>query len=100
MFKKVVMWKIRAEGNGITRRKTAQTIKAKFDNLSEIIHVITNLEIGINTNLSEDCYNLVLISEFETHEDMIIFREHHEYQEITEFMKPLVVDRKVVEYEV
>ena len=100
MFKKVVMWKIKAEGNGISRRKTAEKIKAKLDNLSGIIHVITNLEVGINTSLSNECYNLVLISEFDNHEDMIIFREHHEYQKIHDYMEPLVVDKKVVEYEI
>lgn len=98
MYKKVVMWKIQSVDNGVSRRKLALTIKSMLDKLPEIIHVIITLEVGVNTNLSNEYFNLVLIGEFDNYEDMIIFQEHQEYQKIDQYMKPLIMDTKVVEY--
>jgi len=99
MYKQVKMWNFSSSDSGKSRCKIAQEVKAKFDILAKTIHVVSNLEAGVNINLSSDYYSLVLIIEFDNYEDMVIFHEHLEYRKIEEFMAPFIIDSKIVEYE-
>jgi len=100
MYIQVKMWKFHSSDTGKSRCKIAQEMKSKLDKLAHIIHVISSLEAGVNVNPAIDNFNLVLIVQFDNHEDMIIFHEHKEYKKIEELMANYIADSKVVEYEV
>ncbi|HGY56116.1 MAG TPA: Dabb family protein [Caldithrix abyssi] len=100
MIKHVVMWKLKEEAEGYSKAVNLQRMKRKIGRLEERIPLIRFYEIGIDYLHTPASYDLVLVSAFDTKEDLKAYREHPEHQAVVEEIKPLVQERVVVDYEV
>ena len=84
MVKHIVMWRM-AESEDKEQR--AKDIKE-------------NLEVGLNFNDTDAASDVVLVSEFETKEDLNTYQNHPEHKAVgATYVRPYVAERRVCDYE-
>ena len=69
-----------------------------LNDLKEIIPEIKNMETGININPKNE-YDAVLISEFETMEDLENYKNNPEHVKVSALCKEIRVERQAIDYE-
>lgn len=100
MIKHVVMWEFKDFAEGNDKDSNIQKAEQKIMELEDLVDVINFIEVGINLNESEAAYDLVLVSEFETLEDLDEYQNHPDHVKVKEFVKKVVDKRVVVDYEI
>ena len=96
MVKHVVMWKFRnevAEAEKLEMKRRLEAVKGAVPSLVDI-------EIGLDVSCKEASMDMVLYSEFQSTDDLAAYAVHPAHLKVVEFVKPLVCDRAVVDYEV
>ena len=93
MVKHIVTWKLKEDNN----EENARKMKAMLESLPSKISWIKKLEVGINENGGE--YGIILITEFDSYDDLKNYDIHEEHQKVREFVKTVVTDRVAVDYE-
>ncbi len=96
MIKHIVMWKFKdgaAEAEKLEMKRQLEALKGTVPSLVDI-------EMGLDLSRKEASMDMVLYSEFQTLEDLAAYAVHPEHLKVVEFVKPLVCDRAVVDYEV
>lgn len=96
MIKHIVAWKL-VEGN---KKANALKIKAALEDLKDLIPEIKKMEVGVNVNRTNAAMDVVLYSEFDNLKDLESYQINSYHVSASEFVKSIVVDRKVVDYEV
>ena len=86
MIKHIVMWKLKEFAEGKNKLENAQIIKRDLEALQDKIKEIRHIEVGININESEQAYDVVLYSEFNSIEDLNIYQNHQEHLRVAEFV--------------
>lgn len=99
MIKHIVMWRLREE-NPAEKLELLRTLKQKLENLKNLIPEIVQIEAGINMNPSEVAFDVVLYSLFVTEKELTDYQNHPEHVKVGEFLKEIVSERTVVDYEV
>ena len=100
MIKHVVMWRLRDQADGAARADNARTMKRRLEALKEPIHEIKHLEVGLNMKDSERAADVVLLAEFESREDLVIYSNHPAHQAVVAFIREIASETRVVDYEV
>lgn len=95
MITHIVIWKMKEEN----KEENMKIIKEKLESLPPIIKEIKKLEVGINCNTSDAAYDLCLLSEFETNEDLESYQVNPNHVEVSKFVRSVITDRKVIDFE-
>jgi len=93
------MWKLKEFAKEKDKLENAKTIKRDLENLQNKINQIRYIEVGININGSEQAYDVVLYSEFNSIEDLDIYQNHPDHVRISEFISKVRDTRVVADYE-
>ncbi len=93
MIKHIVMWKFKRD----EKENMKKFIKG-LNNLKLIIPEIKYMETGININPNNQ-YDAILISEFETMEDLEKYKNHPEHIKVSSLCKEIREDRQAIDYE-
>jgi hypothetical protein len=99
LIKHIVMWKLKEFAEGKNKLENAQIIKRDLEALQDKIKEIRHIEVGININESEQAYDVVLYSEFNSIEDLNIYQNHQEHLRVAEFVGKVREARVVTDYE-
>jgi len=99
MIKHVVMWKLKEEAGGHSSSQNAQELKRRLEVLPASISCIRFLEVGLNFAEGEAAWDVVLISGFDTREDLEVYRVHPDHVSVARFVGEISVDRRVVDFE-
>jgi hypothetical protein len=99
MVKHIVMWKLKDQAEGATREENARKLKETLQAMVGKIPQIVELEVGIQMRVDETAYDMVLTTSFKTREDLDQYQKHPDHQQVAAFVKKIVSDRKVVDYE-
>ncbi len=94
MLKHIVMWKLKDEN----KDQNIKILKEKFEDLKTNLDVIKELEIGKNIEKSNNAFDVVLYSVFENEKDLEVYQNHSLHKKVGEFLKEIVLERKVVDY--
>ena len=97
MVKHIVMWKMAQ-----TDDKEAKALKIKevLEGLKNTIDVIKEIGVGINFNTSDAAADIVLVSVFDSKEDLNTYQNHPNHVAAADnYVKPNVIERKVADYE-
>lgn len=94
MLKHVVMWRIRDP------RIHGPRLKALLEALPAVVPGIRTLEVGINEIADESAADVVLYSAFDDEAALAAYQRHPEHLKVAEFLKPLRLERRVVDYRV
>lgn len=100
MIKHIVMWKLQKEIEGKSKAENAKIIKDSLEALKEKVDEIIDIEVGINSNPSEQAYDVVLYSTFKTMDDLNAYQKHPEHLKVATFVRKVVCSRAVVDYEI
>lgn len=96
MIKHVVMWKFKSE---VTEADKLE-MKRQLEALKGVVPSLVHIEIGMDRSNKEASMDMVLCSEFQTLADLEAYAGHPEHLNVVEFVKPLVCDRAVVDYQI
>lgn len=98
MIKHIVMWKLKDDL--INKDEISLEIKKQIEELKGKIEGIIGLEIGVNFEASEQAYDIVLYSKFNSKESLDFYQNHEEHIKVAKFIKSVVKSRVVVDYEI
>lgn len=99
MVKHIVMWKLKEEEGGKSKLENALIIKEALLKLPSKISEIKSFEVGIDDKLEdENTSDVVLISSFENYDSLNAYQIHSAHQEVVSIIKPLVSERRLVDY--
>ena len=96
MIVHIVMFKFKDED------KASNIVKVK-DALTELVSKIDELksiEVGVNFADEARAFDLSLYSTFESKDDLKAYAVHPEHIKVVEFIKSVVTESKVVDYEI
>ncbi len=99
MIKHIVMWKIKESHEGTDKDELMDRIKEELEGLKSSIPEIKTMEIGRNSNELPTSFDVALYSEFESSEDLEIYKEHPEHVKVAQFIRQVTTDAVVVDYE-
>lgn len=99
MIKHIVMWKLEDFADGRTKNENAKIIKEKLEALVGVIPEIVELEVGIDILGTNQSYDVVLVSEFRSLEELNVYAKHPEHVKVGEFVGKVRKDRVAVDYE-
>ena len=100
MIKHIVMWKLKDEAEGNSKEENAKIIKNSIEDLKEKINEIVDIEVGIDVNKSDQAYDVVLYSTFNSLEDLDSYQKNPDHVKASSFVKKVASSRVVVDYEV
>jgi hypothetical protein len=95
MIVHIVIFKFKEE----KREQNIAKVKAMLEALVVKIEPLLSMEVGVDFNRSERAFDMSLYSTFETKEGLKAYATHPEHLEVLGFIKEVVVETKVVDYE-
>lgn len=78
---------------------TKHAVKDKIMSMQGKLDFVKHLEAGVNFSTEERAFDVALISDFETKEDLQTYATHPIHLEVVQFIKSLHAVSKVVDYE-
>lgn len=97
MVKHIVAWRI---ADGEDKAVRARAIKENLEALKGKIKELRDIEVGININATDAASDVVLVSTFDSTEDLDIYQNHPAHKAVgTNYVRPYVKERRVVDYE-
>ena len=96
MIKHIVMWKFREDVPESDRLE----MKRRLESLQDAVPCLRHIEVGLDLSEKAASMDMVLYSEFGSMEDLAAYAGHPEHLKVVEFVKPLISDRAVVDYEI
>ncbi len=100
MIKHIVMWKFKDFAEGATKQENVVKVKTMLEQLPEKIDFIREMKVEINVNPKEGMYDAVLISAFDSIEDVNAYRIHPEHKKISSFVSLIRESRASVDYKI
>ena len=98
MIKHIVMIQLKAF-DSTTKSEHLLRLKTQLDKLPELIPEIKNYETGINHAESPNAYDFVLISAFDSIQDLKTYSKHPDHQKVLTYINEISDERKVVDFE-
>lgn len=97
MVKHVVSFKMKAFETPEQKAEKLAEIKLGLESLVSKIDVLKSMEVGINANPAE-AFDLCLVSEFETLEDVDVYAKHPEHVAVAVKIREHLESRVCVDY--
>lgn len=99
MIKHIVMWKFKDFAEGASKEENIRKVKSMLEALPSKIGFIREMEVRVNVNPKEGMYDAMLISAFDTLDDVNAYRIHPEHKKISAFVSLIRESRASVDYE-
>lgn len=99
MIKHVVLFKLAPFAEGNSKQENALYLKERLEALGTMIPELLKIEVFINIpDISADNFDLVLMAEFKTLQDLDIYIKHPEHVKVASFMAKVKTDRAAIDY--
>lgn len=98
MVRHIVMWKFKDEAEGLTKKENLLKVKGMLEELPEKIDFIRKMEVHLNENDNGKNFDAVLISEFDSLDDVKRYRVHPDHVKISEYVSLVRLERASVDY--
>jgi len=80
-------------------KNDANEVKQKLLTLKDKVKEVVDLEVGINFSPEERAYDLALIVDLKSKDDLSAYAQDEYHQEVIKFIKTKANSTKVVDYE-
>lgn len=94
----IVMWRLDEADDAQPKEARGIAIKERLESLPALIPEIKSYEVGLNINPTERAWDIVLVSTFDSREDLSVYSNHPEHQEIVKTIRALGTEAVVVDY--
>ncbi len=98
MIRHVVMWQFKDEAEGKTKAENCKIVKERLEALPAVIPYIRRLEVGINEFSSAMSFDMVLITEFDSKDDLDLYAVNPNHVKVSEYVTKVRTSRAVVDY--
>ena len=95
MIMHIVMFQFQAD---ISEEEKVEA-KAAIEGLIDLVPGLQNIKVGINFAEEERAMDMVLISHFESREDLDFYATHPEHLKVIAYIKSIAEYSKVVDFE-
>lgn len=100
MIKHIVLFKLK-EFNSIEEKKEALTkIKTGLESLINKIDLLQAIKVELNLEIESANYDLCLITQFKSVDDMNAYQIHPEHQKVLKYIKSVAAQRACVDFEI
>jgi hypothetical protein len=96
MFKHVVMWQLKNRNDLTARQEMIRRLKL----LETEIPQLRRLEIGLDMLQLPASADILLITEFDSQQDYLVYRDHPGHRAVVNFINSVTSERRVVDYEI
>lgn len=100
MLKHVVMWQFKEEAEGKTRAENCQYVKEQLESLPAKIPFIRKLEVFLNQYQSSMSADMILITEFDSKDDLDLYGVHPDHAKVSEYVSLVRSSRMVCDWNV
>ena len=100
VVKHIVLWSLKPEAPGRSKRENALLIKERLEALVGIVPGLLRAEVGIDFGGTEQSFDIALVAEFESRAALAGYRDHPAHQDVVTFIREVREDRVAVDYEV
>lgn len=101
MIRHIVMWKLKENAAGATKKKNAEKLKLILEGLRTNIDEIKAVEVGIQINEDhDDSMDVVLTCDFETELDFQMYTRNAHHKKAVNFIDEVADERYFVDYNV
>jgi len=98
MIKHIVLFQFKKNADSEAHKRLIQEIKKSLENLKGIVPELKYIETALNNNPNES-YDLSLISEFASWDDLKTYNLHPEHQKVLQIIRQNLLQRACVDYE-
>jgi hypothetical protein len=98
MIRHIVLFKFKAQETEALKAEKLEGFKKGLEALPAIIPQVKLLKVGLNSNPSEQ-FDMSLLTEFETMEDLHTYAIHPEHQKVSVQMREIMEARACVDSE-
>lgn len=99
MIKHIVLWKLKDFAEEASKKENALKMKHMLEDLRGRIPGLLKIEVGIDFSATDASGDVVLYSEFPDRAALDAYQHHPEHQKCVAFVKKIVVERRLVDYE-
>ena len=96
MIKHIVMWKFKDD----VAEADKLEMKRQLESLKGVVPSLLQIEIGMDIVGTDQSKDMVLTTLFNSLSDLQAYADHPAHLQVGAFIKPLVCERAVVDYEV
>ncbi|MGL4987109.1 MAG: Dabb family protein [Treponemataceae bacterium] len=100
MIRHVVMWKFKDFSSPAEKAEKINVFKERLLALQGIIPQIKRIEFGLQVNCANASSDAVLISDFDSFDDLQIYIDHPEHKKVSSYCKEIRTARTAVNFEV
>jgi len=100
MVKHIVMWKLKDEAEGKSKQANALELKKRLEDLKGKVPDIVELEVGLQMGPDETASDVILVTLFKDKAGLDNYQKHPDHQKVIPFVKQVVSERRVVDYEI
>ena len=80
------------------RRRSADTLQKELETLPAQIECVRLLEVGLDLRIVDGHWDAVLVTEFDSVDDLAAYQAHPAHLAVVERIAPLIERRAVVDY--
>ena len=99
MIRHVVLFKFKDAASGSSKEQNIAKAKKLLESLPGKISEICNLETGLNIKEDPPNYDLALIVDFDSLDDLETYINHPDHKKVSEFLAKVRDNRVVVDFE-
>ena len=100
MIKHLVFFKVNDGVEGRTKAQSVALAKQMVESMNGKIPGLIKVELGVDFSDSDDSSDMALYSEFESREAFDSYAAHPEHVPVLAFIKSIISERKLVDYEI
>ena len=100
MIRHVVMWKFKDSAEGRTKIENMETVRERLYALRPLIPEIKKMEVGFDVMGTDASMDLLLLTEFETLDDLCYYADHPDHVSVAQFVRKVVQTRVVLDCEI
>ncbi|ARN74931.1 Dabb family protein [Oceanicoccus sagamiensis] len=100
MIKHVLLFRIKDGVEGRSKAESIAQAKTLIEGMNGKIPGLIKVEVGVDFSDSPDSADMTLYSEFESREALQVYAGHPEHKAVLPFIKSIISERRLIDYEV
>jgi hypothetical protein len=99
MIKHIVLWKFKAEAEGLSKKENMAKVRASLYDLRPIIPELLSMEIGEDIGIGRDTFDMALITTFQDADALETYQHHPAHKAVSAYVSKVRNDRACVDFE-
>jgi len=100
MIKHVLLFRLKEDVDGVDAQTNAAKAKELIEGMNGKIPGLLKVEVGVDFSKTDLSSDMVLYSEFESREALEVYATHPEHKAVLPFIKSIISEKRVIDYEV